>query len=119
MILIGNGQTASGQSLSSLTDKFAATSDTGVVIFRLPNGDAMPVWVNGFFGTSAAFNVDNNGALAQLPYANAPNVVLLTTALPDARVLAPYQIALIASGGAAPYNFALLDGELPNGLALN
>jgi hypothetical protein len=117
IILIGNGEATSSQSLSAPPDKFAAS--TGVIIFRLPNGEAMPVWVDGFFGTSAPFNVDNNGALSQLPNADAPNVVLLTTGLPDARVLAPYQIALIASGGTRPYNFALLDGELPNGLRLD
>src|SRR5207247_9008952 len=92
MILIGNGEAISGQSLSAAPDKFAVT--TGVVVFRLPNGQARPVWVAGYFGTSAAFNVDNNGAQSLLPKPNAPNVELLTTSLPAPHVSAPARIYL-------------------------
>lgn len=42
-----------------------------------------------------------------------------TTALPDARVNVPYQACLMASGGYEPYRWAISEGELPEGLALD
>ncbi len=42
-----------------------------------------------------------------------------TTSLPDAQVGVPYSATLAASGGTAPYRFALTGGVLPAGLALD
>src|SRR6476659_7226867 len=43
----------------------------------------------------------------------------LTTTLPTGVVGAPYAGVILASGGTAPYSFAVSDGSLPTGLTLN
>jgi Putative Ig domain len=43
----------------------------------------------------------------------------LTASLPTGVVGVPYSGVLVATGGTAPYKFALTDGSLPPGLALN
>ena len=48
----------------------------------------------------------------------APAIALAPGALPAATVGTPYGQAITASGGAAPYGFALAGGTLPPGLAL-
>jgi hypothetical protein len=46
-------------------------------------------------------------------------LTLSTTSVPDAQVGVPYDATLAASGGTAPYSFALTDGVLPAGITLN
>jgi MYXO-CTERM domain-containing protein len=49
----------------------------------------------------------------------APGTLTITpSSLPGAQLGQPYQVALTASGGQAPYAFALGEGALPSGLAL-
>src|SRR5437016_13170203 len=43
----------------------------------------------------------------------------LTANLPTGLVGVPYSGTMVATGGTAPYKFALTDGNLPAGLALN
>jgi putative Ig domain-containing protein len=51
----------------------------------------------------------------QIPGA-APTIT--TAALPDAAVGKPYEMQLVATGGAAPYKWSLLGGRLPTGLKI-
>ena len=46
-------------------------------------------------------------------------LVIDTTFLPVATVTRDYQVSLVASGGAAPYSWHLVDGVLPDSLGLN
>ncbi len=46
-------------------------------------------------------------------------LVIDTTFLPAATVTRNYQVALVASGGMAPYSWHLADGVLPDSLSLN
>jgi hypothetical protein len=46
-------------------------------------------------------------------------LAVATIQLPDATTGAPYSITLVASGGVAPYAWALTSGTLPSGLSLS
>gem|GEM_PF-4189788 len=50
--------------------------------------------------------------------ANSPIGITITT-LPAATLSQPYQAQLTATGGSAPYTWAILPGVLPPGLSLN
>lgn len=54
--------------------------------------------------------------MSQLQYAYP---AVKTAALPDATVGAPYSACLKASGGCEPYTWAIKEGPLPEGLALD
>jgi uncharacterized protein YhjY with autotransporter beta-barrel domain len=49
----------------------------------------------------------------------APVIVITPERLPDGTVLAPYEQKFVASGGSAPYVYALESGMLPEGLQLD
>lgn len=49
----------------------------------------------------------------------APTITLAPAALPDMRAGTPYNQTVSASGGAAPYTYAVTSGALPPGLTLN
>lgn len=46
-------------------------------------------------------------------------LAITTTALPDATAGGPYSASLTAAGGSRPYTWALVSGNLPNGLLLD
>ncbi len=48
-----------------------------------------------------------------------PAIVLSPTTLPPGQILVPYVQTITASGGTAPYTFAIAGGALPPGLTLN
>lgn len=48
-----------------------------------------------------------------------PAIVLSPTTLPPGQILVPYVQTITASGGTAPYTFAIAGGALPAGLTLN
>jgi hypothetical protein len=50
---------------------------------------------------------------------NCPAIVLSPTTLPPGQILVPYVQTITASGGTAPYTFAIAGGALPAGLSLN
>ncbi|HEX7154120.1 MAG TPA: ice-binding family protein [Thermoanaerobaculia bacterium] len=80
--------------------------------------------------TAGTFNftitaVDAGGCLGSRPYTIGialPNCALITlnpATLPPAMTAIPYSQSVVASGGAAPYTYALTSGALPAGLTLN
>jgi hypothetical protein len=64
---------------------------------------------------------DNNGltATGTLSITVGGNIVITPTTLPAANVGSAYSQTLTASGGQAPYTFAVISGTLPVGLTLN
>ncbi len=69
--------------------------------------------------------VDANGCLGNRAYSigvasvGCPVITLSPAALPPAMAGAPYNQTITATGGVAPYTFAVSAGALPNGLTLN
>lgn len=51
--------------------------------------------------------------------AGCPTITLSPTTLPPGRVNAPYSQSVTATGGTAPYTYAISSGALPAGLVLN
>lgn len=75
---------------------------------------------NGSFGVTVTVT-DANGNTGEGAYAlaiDAPVISLSPGTLPQASIGTPYNQAIQASGGRAPYVFALSGGTLPNGLVL-
>lgn len=70
----------------------------------------IPVLVTDVYGSSKTLEV---------PLLVAPHVVLAPEILADGQAGTPYSQQLSASGGTAPYTFAITKGELPEGLILN
>jgi putative Ig domain-containing protein/Big-like domain-containing protein len=66
-------------------------------------------------GTGAPFSVTNNYVLEVA----APIILVFPSSLPTASIAAGYQQTLTASGGRAPYTFAIANGSLPAGLTLS
>ncbi len=65
---------------------------------------------------------DTNGCSDTLLYtltANCPSVSLSPTNLPAGTALAAYNQTITASGGTAPYTFAISSGTLPTGISLS
>lgn len=78
-------------------------------------------------GTPATVNLHNTPLPADQTIANNRGTVNVTTcatvtitpsSLPTGRVNVAYTQSLLASGGAAPYSFAVTSGSLPDGLSL-
>lgn len=65
---------------------------------------------------------DANGITGSQAYSltvSAPTISMTPATLPDAQINVAYSQALTASGGTAPYSFAVTGGSLPAGLALS
>ena len=71
------------------------------------------------FTVTATDANSNTGSRAYTLDVTAPSVVLAPTTLPGATVAAAYSQAITASGGAAPYSYAVTAGALPAGLTLS
>jgi len=56
---------------------------------------------------------------ASISVQSASPLTIATSWLTNAKVNAPYNIAMIAQGGTAPYAWSLYSGSLPSGLTLN
>ncbi|MDO7851691.1 putative Ig domain-containing protein [Hymenobacter convexus] len=59
-----------------------------------------------------------NGTRSYTLTITAPTIVIAPTTLPNGTVAAAYSQTLTASGGTAPYSYALISGALPAGLSL-
>ena len=115
-----------GGSTGHVRDVFAARLAAGkqnapVIWFENnPNG---PNWIH----TPGVNGEDQSGIQAELaalvdalaPQAAGTTVTVTTTTLPNAILGSPYNQALTATGGAAPYTWATLTGSLPTGLSLS
>lgn len=86
--------------------------------------------ISGTPTTAATFNftitaVDAVGCLGSRPYTiitaapGCPVIVLNPTTLPTGMMGVPYSQTITASGGTAPYTYAVSNGALPAGLTLN
>lgn len=94
----------------------------------LPNGLTLSTAgvLTGTPTRAGSFNVtvratDANGCAGTQTYAltiNCPTITLAPTTLPDAPGGVAYSQTLTASGGTAPYSFAVTAGALPGGLTL-
>ncbi|HEX9005067.1 MAG TPA: putative Ig domain-containing protein, partial [Blastocatellia bacterium] len=65
---------------------------------------------------------DNCGTVTDASFTltvNCPAITLSPATLPGSTVGASYNQTITASGGTAPYSFALMSGTLPNGLSLS
>jgi uncharacterized protein YhjY with autotransporter beta-barrel domain len=69
----------------------------------------------GTTGTGAPFAVSRNFVLE----ISAPTIAITPASLPDATVASPYSSIISATGGAAPYSFAVTAGVLPAGVTLS
>lgn len=121
----GTGSVAYQQSLT-------ASGGVGPYVFAaagsLPDGlglgsegtlSGIPTRSGSFTFTATA--TDANGFAGSADYTvliEAPAVALSPGNLPAAVIGSPYSQAITASGGAAPYGFALAGGALPDGLSL-
>jgi len=78
-----------------------------------------PVSRNGFwkFATTILILATLLQGCASAPGIGA--VTIVQSSLPNGRVNAPYSVMLTATGGVAPYNWAIASGALPSGLTLN
>ena len=105
--------------------KFAVTAGS------LPSGFALSA-AGSLTGTATAagpgsFTVtatDSNGATGTIQYtltvnAAAPTITIAPATLPAATAGTAYSQALTATGGAAPYKFAVTAGSLPSGFSLS
>jgi hypothetical protein len=75
-------------------------------------------------GTPLTFQVSDSSSPAQTTQAQltltvVPALTVTTTSLPNGQVGAPYSATLAATGGTAPYTWALTAGTLPAGMTFN
>ena len=80
--------------------------------------------VAGSFGFSIRATDSTSGTAAQVEQAYtlallAPTIAIAPVALPAGMLGAPYDRTLTASGGSAPYRFAVASGSLPAGITLD
>jgi N-acetylneuraminic acid mutarotase len=101
---------------------FAITSGSLPPGLTLDSGGAM----SGTPNTTGVFNfavtaTDSNGCAGNHAYSitvSCPVITLLPATLPNGTINVPYNQTVSASGGTAPYSFAVTAGSLPNGLTL-
>jgi len=75
-------------------------------------------------GTPLTFQVSDSSSPAQTTQAQltltvVPALTVTTTSLPNGQVGTPYSATLAATGGTAPYTWALTAGTLPAGMTFN
>ncbi|MDQ6739559.1 MAG: putative Ig domain-containing protein, partial [Actinomycetota bacterium] len=103
-----SGTLPAGLTLNSSTGQIAGTPTAAVVnaplTFQVTDSTAPPQTA------TAAFT---------LTVSAPPGLAIATTSLANGSVNTPYSQTLTATGGKAPYTFALTSGTLPGGLTLN
>ena len=106
---VTSGRMPAGLALNSLTGQIAGTP------------------TNAVSGSLVTFTItDSSTPIAQtatvtltLAVTFSSGLTITTTSLPNGQVTLPYSAALSANGGTTPYNWQLISGTLPTGLALN
>ena len=98
-------------STTSFTQSGLSTASFGTLSsFSTPINDVKQVVL-----TSADFGLFQNFSITDVK----PNIVVAPASLPAATVASAYSQTISASGGTAPYSFAVTAGSLPTGLSLN
>jgi hypothetical protein len=91
-------------------------------------GQVVPNLTVATLSTSGSISIYNNAGSADVivdafgyfsPLAATTTVVITTTSLPSATAGVAYSATLAASGGTAPYSWAIISGALPSGLTLS
>ena len=100
---VTSGSLPGGLDLSGAGSLSGAPTNQGNFNFTITATDS-----NGYFGS-----------LAYTLFVACPAIALSPTNLPDAVAGTAYGLSLAASGGLAPYTFALAAGALPGGLTLS
>ena len=70
-------------------------------------------------GSSTGLGAPHTGVQSYTLAVNTPTIVVSPSALPNATAATAYNQAITASGGTAPYTFAITAGALPVGLAFS
>jgi hypothetical protein len=103
----------------SLPPGLALNGSTGVL-------SGTPATAGSFFFTVTAIDATSGsggfGCMGSQPYAliiACATIALAPSSLPSGTVAMPYSQTITASGGAAPYSYAVTAGSLPPGLGLN
>jgi outer membrane autotransporter protein len=125
---------ANEQVAASVTQTLTASGGNGSYTFTISAG-ALPTGLSlspagTLTGTPTATGTFNftvtvtdglgfTGSQAYTVMVNAPNVVVNPATLPAASAETAYSQSIIASGGTAPYTYAISSGALPPGLSLN
>ncbi len=106
---IADGSLPDGLNLSSVTGEISGTPiSEGTFTFTVQVADsAVPCQT-----ADKSFSI----AVVANP---APPLEILTNSLPTAEIGTPYNVTLMAAGGAPPYSWSLASGLLPAGLSLN
>ncbi len=97
-----------------------ASGQTAEADFPLRVRDVMPFWLGLLLGILAAVALVVALWLARIVRrARSQPLVILSETIPNARVSFDYSVQLAAIGGAPPYRWRVVEGELPKGLTLS
>jgi hypothetical protein len=92
---------------------------TSLHISVLPENDILRQYVKHTSGEARA----NDGVIDigayEVQRAAVPDLLITTTSMPEGIAGTPHTVTLAATGGVAPYTWALVSGSLPAGLTLN
>jgi hypothetical protein len=110
-----SGGTATSVAIAAAPSHGTAIA-TGTAITYTPN----PGYVGSDSFTYTASNLDGTSAAATVSVTiNAPTLSIGPASLPAATIAASYSATVTASGGTAPYSYAISTGALPAGLSVN
>lgn len=107
---------ASINPVSAVPTSWNPGADNIVRAFALESGT---LYMGGAFAHIGSQTVSNLAAVGADTALSCPVIALAPSNLPAGRVGIPYSQAVTASGGSAPYCYALTSGTLPAGLSLD